>query len=131
MQHIRAAGNRLTVGVVRVFTTKAGTYGNPLGIVDGARVPAEERQSVAAINRRPDSTPTTSRIDVPATVIHGTDDSVFPLGFGRRLAGLIAGADFVEVEGAGHAPDGAARAGDGSDPRPGGESDRRRSIALP
>lgn len=48
MHHTRATGNRLTVGVVRVFTTKAGTYGNPLGIVDGARVPTEKRQSVAA-----------------------------------------------------------------------------------
>lgn len=58
---------------------------------------------IAALNGRPDYAPTTSRIDVPATVIHGTDDSVFPLDFGRHLAGLIPGADLVEVEGAGHA----------------------------
>jgi pimeloyl-ACP methyl ester carboxylesterase len=60
---------------------------------------------VAAINGRPDYTATTSRIDVPATVVHGTDDRVFPLdrGYGHDLAALIPGADLVEVPGAGHA----------------------------
>lgn len=38
----------LTVRVVRVFTTEAGTHGNLLGIVDGTLVPTEERQSLAA-----------------------------------------------------------------------------------
>lgn len=59
---------------------------------------------IAAINGRPDYTPTTSRIDVPATVIHGTDDNAMPLDLGRHLAGMIAGADLVVVDGAGHAP---------------------------
>lgn len=58
---------------------------------------------ISAINGRPDYTPTTNRIDVPATVIHGTDDDVMPLAFGRHLASLIFGADLVVVEGAGHA----------------------------
>lgn len=58
---------------------------------------------VAAINGRPDYTPTTSLIDVPATVIHGTTDDAMPLDFGRHLAGLIASAELVVVESAGHA----------------------------
>lgn len=62
------------------------------------------KRLIAAINRRPDYAPTTSRIDVPATVIHGNDDRVFPLDVGRRLASLIADADYAEIEGAGHAP---------------------------
>lgn len=36
------------VHVVRVFVDPAGAFGNPLGIVDGALVPAEERQRMAA-----------------------------------------------------------------------------------
>jgi predicted PhzF superfamily epimerase YddE/YHI9 len=36
------------VHVVRVFVDPAGAFGNPLGIVDGAQVPAEARLGVAA-----------------------------------------------------------------------------------
>lgn len=36
------------VHVVRVFVDPAGAFGNPLGIVDGALVPADERQRLAA-----------------------------------------------------------------------------------
>ncbi len=36
------------VHVVRVFVDPSGAFGNPLGIVDGTLVPAEERQRMAA-----------------------------------------------------------------------------------
>lgn len=35
------------VAVVRVFTDETGNFGNPLGIVNGADVPASARQEVA------------------------------------------------------------------------------------
>lgn len=62
------------------------------------------KRLIAAINQRPDYTPTTSRIDVPTTVIHGTDDVALPLDLGQQLASLVPDARLVEVEGAGHAP---------------------------
>lgn len=59
---------------------------------------------IAAINQRPDYTPTTSRINVPTTVIHGTDDVALPLDLGQHLASLIPDARLVELDGTGHAP---------------------------
>lgn len=58
----------------------------------------------AALAERPDYTPTTSRIDVPTVVVHGTDDAAIPLDMGRHLASLIPTAELVEIRGAGHAP---------------------------
>jgi len=36
------------VTVLRVFTDAAGNFGNPLGIVDAASVPASQRQAIAS-----------------------------------------------------------------------------------
>ncbi|MFZ2178514.1 MAG: PhzF family phenazine biosynthesis protein, partial [Rhodococcus sp. (in: high G+C Gram-positive bacteria)] len=36
------------VDVVRVFTDDKGRHGNPLGIVDAAAVPEQDRQKIAA-----------------------------------------------------------------------------------
>lgn len=36
------------IDVLRVFVDEAGEFGNPLGVVDGAEVPAERRQQLAA-----------------------------------------------------------------------------------
>jgi pimeloyl-ACP methyl ester carboxylesterase len=44
------------------------------------------------------------RIDVPTTVVHGDKDPLMPIGNGMRLAQLIPGADYVELEGVGHLP---------------------------
>lgn len=41
-------------------------------------------------------------IAVPALVLHGTDDPLFPLAHGRALADGIPGARLVELEGMGH-----------------------------
>lgn len=42
------------------------------------------------------------RLEVPTTVVHGDQDPLMPVGNGMRLARLIAGAEYVELEGAGH-----------------------------
>jgi 3-oxoadipate enol-lactonase len=42
------------------------------------------------------------RLDVPTTVIHGTEDVLIPVGNGMRLAQLIPGAEYVELPGVGH-----------------------------
>jgi len=42
------------------------------------------------------------RLDVPTTVVHGDQDPLMPVGNGMRLARLITGAEYVELEGAGH-----------------------------
>ncbi|MGH9139384.1 MAG: alpha/beta fold hydrolase [Acidimicrobiales bacterium] len=57
----------------------------------------------AAVTARPDYTPTTSQIDVPTVVVHGTDDRAIPVGFGRRLAALIPGAELSVLDDCGHA----------------------------
>lgn len=41
-------------------------------------------------------------LDVPTLVIHGTDDKVFPVDHGKRLAELIPGAEALWLEGVGH-----------------------------
>ena len=42
------------------------------------------------------------RLDVPALVVHGTEDPVFPLGHGEALAREIPGAELLALEGGGH-----------------------------
>lgn len=41
-------------------------------------------------------------LQVPTTVLHGTDDPLFPIGNGEALAREIPGARFVRLEGVGH-----------------------------
>jgi pimeloyl-ACP methyl ester carboxylesterase/predicted glycosyltransferase len=43
------------------------------------------------------------RIRCPMLVIHGTDDRIQPIGRGRKVA-EVTGAELVEIEGGGHAP---------------------------
>lgn len=42
------------------------------------------------------------RLDVPTTVVHGTEDPLLPVHNGMRLAQLIPGARYVELPGVGH-----------------------------
>ncbi len=44
-----------------------------------------------------------ARIDVPTTVIHGTDDGVVPFDMGERVAKAIPHATFIPIVGGGHA----------------------------
>ncbi len=46
--------------------------------------------------------PQLARVRVPARVLCGSDDRVTPEELNRRIAGAIAGADYVSIEGAGH-----------------------------
>ena len=41
-------------------------------------------------------------LDVPTTVVHGTDDRLVPPGYGQRTADAIPGAEMVWIEGMGH-----------------------------
>ena len=43
-----------------------------------------------------------SKLTLPVTVIHGSDDSLIPLVSGRETADLIPGANLVVIEGMGH-----------------------------
>jgi uncharacterized protein len=43
-----------------------------------------------------------SSIHARTLVLHGTRDEVVPFGMGRRVAGAIAGATFVPIEGGHH-----------------------------
>ena len=40
---------------------------------------------------------------VPAAVVHGTADPLFPIEHGRALAAAIPGATLIELDGFGHA----------------------------
>ncbi|RJE86050.1 alpha/beta hydrolase [Paenibacillus sp. 1011MAR3C5] len=44
----------------------------------------------------------TSEIDIPALVIHGTEDPIIPYPHGQHLADTIPGATLVTLEGSGH-----------------------------
>jgi len=43
-----------------------------------------------------------SAIDLPAIILHGTEDTLFPLQAARDLAGMLPNAELRIVEGAGH-----------------------------
>jgi pimeloyl-ACP methyl ester carboxylesterase len=45
-----------------------------------------------------------TRIAAPTAIVHGADDPLVDVLNGRRLAGLIPGARYVELEGVGHLP---------------------------
>jgi pimeloyl-ACP methyl ester carboxylesterase len=42
------------------------------------------------------------RLDVPTTVLHGSEDPLIPVHNGMRLAQLIPGAEYLELPGVGH-----------------------------
>jgi 3-oxoadipate enol-lactonase len=42
------------------------------------------------------------RVDVPALVVHGTEDGIVPVENGRMLAARLPHAEYVELEGRGH-----------------------------
>ena len=55
-----------------------------------------------AVLTQPDRTKRLSDIDVPVTVIHGTNDPLVHRSGGRATARAIRGAEHVEIEGMGH-----------------------------
>lgn len=61
------------------------------------------RQSHALMGR-PDQTATLAALDVPALVLHGTEDRLVPIDRARLMAGLLPRATLEVVPGAGHLP---------------------------
>lgn len=59
------------------------------------------RHLLAAITQ-PDRTKRLSEIDVPVTVLHGTNDPMVHRSGGRATARAIRGAEHIEIEGMGH-----------------------------
>ena len=55
-----------------------------------------------AVLTQPDRTKLLSAVDVPVTVIHGTDDPLVHRSGGRATARAIRGAEHVEIKGMGH-----------------------------
>ncbi len=58
--------------------------------------------ALRAMRDRPDSTSLLSAIAVPTLVVCGAEDTVTPPIVARGMVERIAGARYVEVEGAGH-----------------------------
>ena len=57
---------------------------------------------ILAVLTQPDRTKRLSEIDVPVTVVHGTNDPLVHRSGGRATARAIRGAEHVEIEGMGH-----------------------------
>ena len=51
---------------------------------------------------RPDSTPRLAGLKLPTVVIGGAEDTLTPVPEMRAMAQAIAGAEFIEIAGAGH-----------------------------
>ena len=62
----------------------------------------QNHDAIAGDDRSPDPL---SSINVPALVIHGTADPMFPLAHGQALAKEIPGAKLLSLQGAGHGVD--------------------------
>ncbi|MBW9110679.1 alpha/beta fold hydrolase [Microbacterium ureisolvens] len=67
-----------------------------------ARTPEQRARRMGALSAH-DTLPALSKIHVPTTVIHGTDDPVIPYSAGVEIAEAIPGAALVPVPGARHA----------------------------
>jgi pimeloyl-ACP methyl ester carboxylesterase len=70
--------------------------------LDRAHNPAGTARQLAAILASGDRTPALRRLQVPTTVIHGTDDPLVPLRGGVATARAIPGAELVAIPGMGH-----------------------------
>jgi pimeloyl-ACP methyl ester carboxylesterase len=64
--------------------------------------PAGVARQLAAIVTAPDRTRELGRLDLPATVIHGTDDRLVAPSGGRATAAAIPGARLAMIDGMGH-----------------------------
>jgi pimeloyl-ACP methyl ester carboxylesterase len=69
---------------------------------DRAHRPAGTARQLAAILASGDRTPALRRLQVPTTVIHGTDDPLIPFRGGVATARAIPGAELVAIPGMGH-----------------------------
>lgn len=55
-----------------------------------------------ALNERHDSLATAPELRLPVLVVHGREDRIIPAEHGRRLAGSIPDAEWLEIPGTGH-----------------------------
>jgi pimeloyl-ACP methyl ester carboxylesterase len=69
---------------------------------DRAQNPAGTARQLAAILASGDRTGALRRLQVPTTVIHGTDDPLIPFRGGVATARAIPGAELVAIPGMGH-----------------------------
>jgi class 3 adenylate cyclase/pimeloyl-ACP methyl ester carboxylesterase len=63
---------------------------------------AQNAERIAVMNAGVEVSELAQHVQAPTLVLHCRDDQVSPLAEGRRMAGLIRGARFVELEGANH-----------------------------
>ena len=70
--------------------------------IDRAHNPAGTARQLAAILASGDRTPSLRGLQVPTTVIHGTDDPLIPFRGGVATARAIPGAELVAIPGMGH-----------------------------
>ena len=66
------------------------------------RDPAGVVRQLAAIAASPSRTDALGRVEVPFTVVHGTDDALVTPSGGRRTAEAVPHAKLVEIDGMGH-----------------------------
>jgi pimeloyl-ACP methyl ester carboxylesterase len=64
--------------------------------------PGSSLRQLIAIADAPDREPALARLTVPTLVVHGALDPLVAPDGGRRTAGLIPGAELLEIEGMGH-----------------------------
>ena len=64
--------------------------------------PGATARQIAAVMAAPDREPALRNVATPTLVAHGTEDQLIAPDGGARLAELIEGAEFMELEGMGH-----------------------------
>ena len=70
--------------------------------VDRAYYPLGVGRQLVAIMAAGSRLEALKHVRVPTLVVHGTDDILVPIENGRRVAGAVPGARFVEIRGMGH-----------------------------
>jgi pimeloyl-ACP methyl ester carboxylesterase len=90
---LAGAGDQLDDAVERAHAERA---------VDRAYHPMGVGRQLVAIMAAGSRLERLKRVHVPTLVFHGSDDVLVPIENGRRVAGAVPGARFIEVPGMGH-----------------------------
>lgn len=70
--------------------------------IERSHYPQGPARQIAAIQASPGREELLANLDIPALVIHGTEDPLIPMIGGELTAKAIPGAEFIAVEGMGH-----------------------------